>query len=245
MKNSTFKIDAKGMHYRDLNIKVKEAIFSGEKNIELINVNGQRFIGDGISSSAKIIVNGIPGNDLCAFTDGITVEVNGNCQDGVGNTMNQGRIICQGNAGDVLGYAMRDGKIFVKGDVGYRVGIHMKSYKEHIPTIVIGGSAGDFLGEYMAGGVIIMLNLDGGFDGDYIGTGMHGGVIYIRGKVDEAHIGEGVGVKEVELADEEVILSHVKEFCKYFNCSEKEIMNEKFIKLVPISTRPYGRLYSY
>ena len=56
---------------------------------------------------------------------------------------------------------MRGGEIYVKGNVGWRSGIHMKSYLEKFPVIVIGGKAGDFLGEYMAGGIIILLGLDG------------------------------------------------------------------------------------
>ena len=36
----------------------------------------------------------------------------------------------------------------------------MKEYKNLRPAIVIGGCAGSFLGEYMAGGIIIILGLD-------------------------------------------------------------------------------------
>ena len=43
------------------------------------------------------------------FMDGPTVEVFGNAQDGVGNTMNGGTVVVHGNAGDVLGYGMRGG----------------------------------------------------------------------------------------------------------------------------------------
>lgn len=38
--------------------------------------------------------------------------------------------------------------------------IHMKFYLEKFPVIVIGGKAGNFLGEYMAGGVIVVLGLN-------------------------------------------------------------------------------------
>ena len=41
---------------------------------------------------------------------------------------------------------MRGGKIFIKDYVGYRVGIHMKEYQKKIPQIVVGHTAGDFLG---------------------------------------------------------------------------------------------------
>ena len=74
--------------------------------------------------------------------------------------MNDGEIVVHGHAGDLTGHSMRGGKIFVKDYVGYRVGIHMKEYQRKIPTIVIGETAGDFLAEYMAGGVIVILGLN-------------------------------------------------------------------------------------
>lgn len=73
--------------------------------------------------------------------------------------MNDGAIIIHGNSGDTTGYAMRSGEIYVQGNAGYRVGIHMKSYQDMFPTIVIGGKVGDFLGEYQAGGIIIVLGI--------------------------------------------------------------------------------------
>src|SRR5512143_2254005 len=142
--NIKMTIDAKGVYYRELNEKVRAAVLAGDADITINNVNGQRYIGDGIKASATITVNGVPGNDLAAFMDGPTLIVNGNAQDGVANTMNEGKIVISGHAGDVLGYGMRGGKLFIKGDVGYRVGIHMKGFKDKLPVIVAGGTAGDF-----------------------------------------------------------------------------------------------------
>lgn len=34
---------------------------------------------------------------------------------------------------------------------------HMKEYKEKVPVLVIGGRTGSFLGEYQAGGIIVVL----------------------------------------------------------------------------------------
>ncbi len=136
---------------------------NGDKHIELRNVCGQKFIGDALKGDVKIDIYGIPGNDLGAFMDGPEIEIHSNGQDSIGNTMNAGKVIIHGHAGDVIGYAMRGGKIFIKGDVGYRVGIHMKSYQDNVPYIVIGGCACNFFGEYMAGGVMVLLGL--GSDG--------------------------------------------------------------------------------
>lgn len=50
--------------------------------------------------------------------------------------------------------------ILVEGNVGYRAGIHMKAYKDQVPVLVVGGEAGSFLGEYQAGGYVVVLGLN-------------------------------------------------------------------------------------
>jgi glutamate synthase domain-containing protein 3 len=158
-----------------------------------------------------ITINGVPGNDLAAFMDG---DSNGNAQDGVANTMNEGKIVISGHAGDVLGYGMRGGKLYIKGDVGYRVGIHMKGFKDKLPVIIAGGTAGDFFGEYMAGGYLILLGIgrdkDTPIAGDYVGTGMHGGVMYIRGEVDPLKCGAEVGIVELTEEDNAILEKYLK-----------------------------------
>ena len=126
----------------------------------------------------RLKIHGTPGNDMACYMDGGEIEVFGNAQDQIGNTMNDGRIVVHGRCGDAAGYGMRGGTILVRDDCGWRVGIHMKEYEAHRPAIVIGGDAGSFLGEYMAGGVIVLL----GKPGAYLATGMHGGVIYTKGR---------------------------------------------------------------
>ena len=241
------KIDAKGMHYRPLNKMIRDAVAKGEKEFELDNVGGQRYIGDGLNENVKITINGTPGNDLGAFMNGPRIIVNANAQDGIANTMNAGEIIVHGNVGDIIGYGMRGGKLYIKGDAGYRVGIHMKEYKKQIPVIITGGTAGDFFGEYMAGGIMILLGMNGKSPivGDYVGTGMHGGVMYIRGKVDPYHLGKEVSCLELNEEDTKLIGTFLKEYCEYFGFDLNEVMSGKFTKLVPLSHRPYGNLYVY
>lgn len=242
-------IDARGIYYQQLNVLVKEAFAAGENEVNLLNVSGQRYIGDGISGSQKIIINGTPGNDMSAFMDGLEITVNGNAQDAMANTMNDGRIIVYGSAGDTVGYAMRGGEIYIKGSVGYRVGIHMKEYMDKKPAIIIGGKAGDFFGEYMAGGIMMLLglNLPDGEEivGNYCGTGMHGGVIYVRGNIDEYKLGKEVKLIEADESDLEIIRTHVKKFCRYFSFDFDYVMNKKFNKLYAYNKRPYGNLYAY
>jgi len=241
------KIDAKGVYYRELNEMIRKAAADGETEIVLDNVNGQRYIGDGVDGKPHIVINGVPGNDLAAFMDGPDITVNGNAQDGVANTMNEGKIIVNGDAGDVLGYGMRGGKLYIKGDVGYRVGIHMKGYKSMIPVIIAGGTAGDFFGEYMAGGVLMLLGLNREkgqpIAGDYIGTGMHGGVIYIRDEVSLDYCGRECGILPLDDNDKKLMDKYLKEYCADFGLDYEEVLKGTWTKLYPKSSRPYGRMY--
>ena len=243
------KIDAKSMHYKKLNEKIRELIGTEVNAIELENVNGQRYIGAGIGKDIKISINGVPGNALGIFMDGPTITVNANAQDGVGNTMNSGKIVVHGFSGDIVGYSMRGGKIFVRNNVGYRVGIHMKEYKEQKPVIIIGGVAMDYLGEYMAGGVLIVLGLgkkeNEPIAGNYIGTGMHRGVMYIRGKIENHQVGKGVGIIEPNGDDKKQLRNYLEEYCKDFGLDLEKILMGNFIKLAPLTHRPYGDLYSH
>lgn len=243
------RIDAEGVHHKDLNDRIRKAVKNGEKKITVHNVNGQRYIGAGLKSNgANIRVDGVPGNDLAAFMDGPVIEVNTNAQDAVGNTMNSGKVIIHGDAGDVIGHSMRGGSIYVGGDAGYRTGIHMKAYQNLFPVVIIGGSVKDFLGEYMAGGLLIVLGIDeegSEVVGNYIGTGMHGGEIYIRGSVEDSQIGEEVEVQDP--TDEELkrLHKHLNDYAEFFDLELKSGIAEEFVRLVPKTHRPYGKIYTY
>ncbi len=262
-------IDARDFKFRELNQLLKELIASdnqlispeGGRSIYIENVLGQRYIGDGIKGKAKIYINGTAGNDLGAFMDGPEIEVFGSGQDGIGNTMNSGKIIIHGNASDIAGNAMRGGEIYIREDVGYRSGIHMKSYMEKFPVIIIGGKAGNFLGEYMAGGVIILLGIriqsspryryslynNNSIVGNYIGTGMHGGRIYIREDVDNYKLGKEVIKSKIDSDDEKILEKYIHHYSHYFKdeVDTSTIHLKDFIKLSPYSHRPYGKLYAY
>ncbi len=248
--NGYVRIDAAGIHYKQLNEMIRAAIARGAKHIELFNVNGQRYIGDGLQAKVLIEIHGVPGNDLAAFMDGAEIIVHNNAQDAVGNTMNAGRVVVHGDAGDVIGYGMRGGKIFIRGDVGYRVGIHMKEDPNQRPLLVVGGTAADFLGEYQAGGTLIVLGLTdtarrGTVVGDYCGTGMHGGVMYLRGKVDPLHIAtKFVAMNEATDEQMQAILPALREFCELFDYDLDEVLREKFWLVRPFSHKPFASNYT-
>ena len=111
------------------------------------------------------------------FMSGPTIIVHGNADHAPGNTMDKGKVIIHGSAGDAVAHSMRGGRVYVRDNIGYRGGIHMKQYMEKRPIVVVGGSARAFLGEYMAGGLLIVLGL-GVFhpiSEQGVGSGIHGG----------------------------------------------------------------------
>jgi glutamate synthase domain-containing protein 3 len=242
-------IECRGIYYKQVNEAVREALGQGAAKIVLDDVNGQRYIGTGLKGGGTLVVNGTPGQDLGMFLDGPTIEVFGNAQDGVGNTMNAGRIVVHGSAGDVLGYGMRGGTVFIKGDVGYRVGIHMKAFESNRPIMVCGGKARDFFGEYMAGGLLVLLGMEsrieGPMVGGYLGTGMHGGEIYVRGEVESWQCGKEVGVFSASEEDVASLRPVLEDYCQAVGFDLDEVLSEGFTKLVPTSHRPYGKLYTY
>ncbi len=244
------EIDAWGLTHKQMNATLRQAAADGAEHIILHRVFGQRYIGTDINRPVDIDIYGTPGGDLGSFMRGPRITVYGNAQDGTGNTMDEGSIIVHGHAGDLTGHSARGGKIFVRDYVGYRAGIHMKEYAEKKPTIVIGGTAQDFLGEYMAGGILVVLGLDlepGEYhEANYIGTGIHGGVIYLRGKVHDYQLGKEIGVAELNESDWNILLPLIAEYAEYFGTDPQAIFERgQFHKLYALSLRPYGRLYAY
>ena len=235
------RIDARNHGYTELNRVIRA---SEDEKFQLENVLGQRYIGAGLSGK-EIMIEGTPGNALGAYLNGSKIIVHGNAQDAIGDTMNDGAIIVHGNCGDTTGYAMRSGEIYVKGNAGYRVGIHMKSYQDLYPIIVIGGKVGDFLGEYQAGGIIIVLGIgiEGCPVGSFCGTGMHGGEMFIRSET--APEGLPIQVCCTEATDEEKqsIRHYIERFVKHFGSDADELLSGKFYKLTPNSASPYKQLY--
>ena len=234
-------ISAVNLDFKELNAQVRSAV----DDVCIDDCYGQRFIGSG-AKEKTITVNGTPGNALGAYLDGAVIEVYGNAQDAVGDTMNNGKIVIHGSAGDALGYAMRGGAIFVQGDAGYRTGIHMKEYKDKKPVIVIGGKVGSFLGEYLAGGVIVVLGIGtkGEPVGNFTGTGMHGGRIYIRTNEELTGLPAQVTAEVATDDDMRIIEPYIIEFAGFFSMDSETLTKDRFYILKPNAKNPYNQLYT-
>ena len=113
------------------------------------------------------------------------------------------------------------------------------------PSLVIGGTVKDYLGEYMAGGTILVLGLRTDVEspvGHNIGAGMHGGRIYVRGKVDIGQLGPGAVKSALTEEDSAELTALLEEFEGYFG--EKVGRDySNFVKISPSSSRPFIGYY--
>lgn len=231
---------------RDLDFKLlNEQIKAAPGDVRIDDCYGQPFIGSGLKGRT-ITICGTPGNALGSYLDGAAIVVRGNAQDAVGDTMNGGKIVIHGNAGDALGYAMRGGSIFVRGNTGYRTGIHMKQYKDKKPVIVVGGRVGSFLGEYLAGGLIVVLGI-GDEElpvGNFTGTGMHGGRIFIRTSKELTGLPSQVMAEVASDEDKREISPFLSEFSELFGMGAEQLEKDQYYVLKPNAKNPYKQLYT-
>ncbi len=237
-----FHINAENIYYKILNDKIRA---SKDDKITLDNCLGQRYIGCALKNKI-LTINGTAGNGLAFYLDGADIIVNGNAQDACGDTMNDGTIIINGSSGDATGYAMRGGTIYVRDNVGYRAGIHMKAYKDKNPVLIVGGKAGSFLGEYQAGGLIILLGLGCENEipvGRFCATGMHGGKIYLRTKHLPWDLPVQVSVSLANDEDMNIIKPYVESFCNKFDKDINQIIKDNFYVLSPNTKNPYKQFY--
>lgn len=236
------RINAEGLDHKALN----DAMRGASDDCIVEGCCGQRFIAAGMSDKRISIERGIPGNALGAYLNGATITVHGNAQDAVGDTMNGGCIVVHGSIGDAAGYAMRGGTILVKGNAGYRAGIHMKAYRDKVPALVIGGHAGSFLGEYQAGGLIVVLNLDepdSRIVGNFPCTGMHGGIMLLRSTCEGIKFPKQVTAHPATKQDLENALPQIRMFCDAFDCDEHEILDAPFTVITPDNSNIYTQMY--
>lgn len=237
------EIRAADMSFQQLNQQIHAC---PDAEITLTEVMGQRYIASGLTGK-RLAIHGIPGNALGAYVDDCRVEVFGNAQDATGDTMNAGEIIVHGSCGDATGYAMRGGIILVEGNVGYRAGIHMKAYREHLPVLVVGGEAGSFLGEYQAGGYLVVLGLHTKGRapvGRFCAAGMHGGKIFLRTEAElPFDLPEQVSAHRAQAEEMEEIRPYVEKYAHAFGQDAEKILRGTFQVLSPDTSNPYKRLY--
>lgn len=257
--------------HRDLNREIRKAVGKGATHVTVKNVCGQRFIGAGIvADDLTIEIEGDAGLDLGVFSQGLTIIVHGSSEYLLGNTLSIGELVVYGSSWDITGMAAKGGEMYVMGNGGSRVGIHMKEFKKQKPLIMYGGTAKQYCGEYMAGGTIVVLGLDytdavpknknvlGKKDIDSkkikpapepvvqsdLGAGIHGGAIYVRGDVPESYLGVYAVKAPYTDDDKQFLQPYFEKFADHFNCPLDLIADASYTKIIPYSSRPFGKAYT-
>jgi len=181
---------AERVESRVLEEQLQEAVASGRRSIE-VRAFGQHGIGGRLwrSGDERVLVkiSGHPGQRVGSMGFPNTlIEVMGPASDDVGWLNAGAEIIIHGNAGNGCANAMAQGKIFIAGNIGAR-GMTMTKHNPRFapPELWVLGSAGDYFGEFMAGGIAVICGYEPQNPENVLGyrpfVGMVGGKVFFRG----------------------------------------------------------------
>lgn len=260
--NKNYKEEKARTLDRSLLIPIVEKSFDGTNSINinidinntdrtlgtLLGCNITRQYGYNTLKDDSIVLNctGSGGQSIGAFMPkGITIKVNGDCNDYLGKGLSGGKIIvknpedCNINPeeniiiGNVALYGATSGKVFINGVAGERFAVRNSG------AIAVVEGVGDHGLEYMTGGTVVLL----GSCGLNFAAGMSGGIAYVfdqdntfNSKLNK----ELVEIESVETSDEETIKSLIKEHVALTDSKRgTEILEnwneerKKFKKIVP------------
>lgn len=178
-------------------------------------LTGQDHIAVGIDKEIELIVEGEAGDFFGALNSKGILNLSGNVGRFLGDSMTGGGVIITGTADYGVGSYMTGGIVVVRGHCGDNLGQMKRG-----GVIIVDGNIGDSGGYLKSGGEIIIT----GNAGKGLGKNMFGGVIYIGG--DYASIGKNIRVRELELAD----INLLDTYFSHYGITQK---STTFKKLVP------------
>ncbi|MCF8110607.1 MAG: FAD-dependent oxidoreductase [Desulfobacteraceae bacterium] len=175
---------------RVLEERLQEAVSNGHRRIK-VEAFGQHGIGGRLwragNKPLHIKVVGHSGQRLGSMGfSGTRIENFGPASDDVGWLNAGAEIIVRGNASNGVANAMAQGRIYVAGDIGAR-GMTMTKQNPRFdpPELWVLGSAGDYFGEFMAGGIAVICGVEARTPGNVLGyrplVGMVSGRVFFRG----------------------------------------------------------------
>ena len=145
--------------------QIQSAVQQGHRKLR-IQAYGQHGIGGRLwlagNETVKIEIVGQPGQRVGSMGFPNTfIEVLGPASDDVGWLNAGAEIVVHGNVGNGCANAMAQGKIYIAGNIGAR-GMTMTKHNPRFdpPELWILGSAGDYFGEFMAGGIAVVCGFD-------------------------------------------------------------------------------------
>ena len=178
-------------------------IKNGRRNIE-VEGYGQHGIGgrlwDAGTEETRIRITGQSGQRAGSFGHANTrIEIMGPASDDIGWLNAGAQIIVHGHASNGAMNGAAQGKVYIGGSIGAR-GMTMTKQNPRFdpPELWVLGSAGDYFGEFMAGGIAVICG-QGASPGDAVLgyrplVGMVGGKVFVRGSV------QGFSQKDAKLS---------------------------------------------
>ncbi len=170
--------------------RIQAAVEAGHRHIE-VNAYGQHGIGGRLwkagNDTVTVRVTGHSGQRLGSMGFPNTrIEVMGPASDDVGWLNAGAEIVVHGNASNGAANAMAQGKVYVAGNIGAR-GMTMTKHNPRLdpPELWVLGSAGDYFGEFMAGGIAVVCGINPQTPENILGyrplVGMVSGKVFFRG----------------------------------------------------------------
>ncbi len=175
---------------RLLEEQIQAAVAAGHRRLQ-IEAYGQHGIGGRLwragAEGAGLRITGHPGQRVGAMGfPGTRIEVFGPASDDVGWLNAGAEITVHGHAGNGAANGMAQGCVYVGGNIGAR-GMTMTKHNPRFdpPELWVLGSAGDYFGEFMAGGVAVICGHEAQAPENVLGyrplVGMVGGRVFFRG----------------------------------------------------------------
>ncbi len=210
---------------RILEETIHRHIKNGRRNIE-IEGYGQHGIGGRLWEAGKeethIRITGQSGQRTGSLgTANTRIEVMGPASDDIGWLNAGAEIIVHGNTSNGVMNGAAQGKVYIGGSIGAR-GMTMTKRNPRFepPELWVLGMAGDYFGEFMAGGIAVICGHNSEPKDQILGhrplVGMVGGEVFVRGSV------KGFSQKDAQLSplsdeDWNWLLANLKIFLKKIN----------------------------
>ncbi len=235
------KRDEKRIPSRVLEEIIHEHIQRGNRKLE-VQAFGQHGIGgrlwDAGADETKIRIIGHSGQRTGSLGNSNTeIEIMGPASDDIGWLNAGARIIVHGSASNGAMNGAAQGKVYIGGNIGAR-GMTMTKRNPRFdpPELWVLGAAGDYFGEFMAGGIAVICGHDCEDREHLLGyrplVGMVGGSVFVRG---DAKGYSKKDAKEIAITDEDWtwLKQNLKPFLEKLKKEDlyKEFTNRKDWKL--------------
>ncbi len=184
------KKDGVRIESRVLEEQIQDAVAQGHRYLE-IEAFGQHGIGGRLwkagNETVHVKITGPAGQRVGSMGFPNTfIELLRPASDDVGWLNAGAQIVVHGNTGNGCCNAMAQGKVYVAGNIGAR-GMTMTKQNPRFdpPELWVLGSAGDYFGEFMAGGIAVICGYNAQSPDNVLGyrplVGMVGGKVFFRG----------------------------------------------------------------